>query len=122
VSVDENHVGGLDSSPTGKKRVAGGVPSTDLVLSARVGDNSDRPPISVLKTFGQRRDRQPQGFRQNLDVPQRHVAFAALDPAHVSAVEPAPMGEGFLGEARPRAKLANTKSEPYQDVGLFMHA
>jgi hypothetical protein len=61
-----------------------------------------------LQRLGEPRElRHPHAerVRQPEDVLQARVSLAALDPAHVCAVEVRGVGEGLLGEAALRPKL-----------------
>ncbi len=71
---------------------------------------------SRLRWIEEGLDREFEGPGDPIDVDQRHVSFAPLDPAHVGAVEAAFRGEALLGPAFLFPELPDPPAEPPLDL------
>ena len=66
--------------------------------------------------FKQSWDGNLQGFRNSLDINERHVSLSALDPADVGTIQTANVGKLFLRHAQLVPEIANRFAEPKPDI------
>ncbi len=78
-----------------------------------------KPTLNAFHEFG---DRDTQRISNGFDVSEGQISFAAFDSAHVGPIQPAGMGETFLGVSVLLPQFPHAATESHQNVLSLDHA